>query len=275
VRTISMILAVVAVAFVLDLLVFSHVQHAVSQQQLDDTFRAQLREGTAPVSEGDFEGTLLADGAPVAIIEIPALGVREVVVEGTTSGELALGPGHRRDTVLPGQRGTSVVYGRAASYGGPFGRLQQLPIDSEIRVRTGQGEQLFRVLGVRYAGEATPPPLGADESRLVLVSARGLPYMPTGAVFVDAELVSEVQDSGARHTTRSTLPPEAKPFASDTSTVWALIFALQFLIAAELALLWLLPRIGAQRAWVVFVPVLLLGALMAGYQINLLLPNLL
>jgi LPXTG-site transpeptidase (sortase) family protein len=238
-------------------------------------FRAQLAEGTAPVSEGDFEDHLLADGAPVAIIDIPALGIHEVVVEGTTSGELALGPGHRRDTVLPGQQGVSVIYGRAASYGGPFARLQQLPLDSEIRVRTGQGEHVYRVLGVRYAGEATPPPLAAGEGRLVLVSARGLPYMPTGAIFVDAQLESEVQDRGARFTTFGTLPPEAKPFASDTSTVWALIFALQFLIAAELALLWLLPRVGSRRAWIVFFPVMLLGGLWAGYQINLLLPNLL
>lgn len=275
VRTVSMLVAVVSLAFVFFLVVVSAVQHAASQQQLSDAFRAQLAEGTAPVSEGDFEGNLLADGAPVAMLEIPAIGVREVVVEGTSASELALGPGHRRDTILPGQQGTSVIYGRAASYGGPFARLQQLPIDSEIIVTTGQGEHTYRVMGIRYAGESTPPPIGTDEGRLVLVSARGLPYIPTGAVFVDAELTSEVEDRGARFTTYATLPPSAKPFASDTSTVWALVFALQFIVLAEILLLWLMPRLDARRAWIVFFPTMLLGGIWAAYQLTLLLPNLL
>ncbi|MFT2675577.1 hypothetical protein ACMWQR_28500, partial [Escherichia coli] len=71
--------------------------------QLRDMFRAQLQAGTAPVSEGDFEDNLLKDGVPVAILSIPQLGIDEVVAEGTTSGVLMKGPGHRRDTVLPGQ----------------------------------------------------------------------------------------------------------------------------------------------------------------------------
>lgn len=270
-----MIVAIIALAFVFDLFVLSQIQHAATQQQLSDTFRAQLLEGTAPVSEGDYDDRLLADGAPVAIIDIPDLGVREVIVEGTDAGALTLGPGHRRDTVLPGQKGVSVVYGRAAAYGGPFGELQDLPIGAEIHVITGQGEHTYRVIGVRYAGEATPPPLAADAGRLVLVSARGLPYIPTGALFVDAELETPAQDRGARYTTYAMLPPSAKPFATDTSTVWALVFALQFLVVAEVLLIRLLPRIDGRRAWIVFFPTMLLGGNWAAYQLTLLLPNLL
>ena len=37
-------------------------------------------------------------------MQIPAIGLHDVViVEGTDSGDLRDGPGHRRDTPLPGQ----------------------------------------------------------------------------------------------------------------------------------------------------------------------------
>jgi sortase A len=45
------------------------------------------------------------------------------VVEGTASSDLLDGPGHLRSTVLPGQVGTSVVMGRAKTYGAPFGAI--------------------------------------------------------------------------------------------------------------------------------------------------------
>ena len=63
--------------------------------------------------------------------------------------------------------------------------------------------------------------------------------------------------------------------ATDTTTVWALVFAIQFLIAAELAAVWAFRRFGAQRTWIVFVPVLLLAGFLAANQVTLLLPNLL
>ena len=37
-----------------------------------------------------------------------------------------MGPGHQRNTVLPGQEGTSVLMGRAATYGRPFADLTEL-----------------------------------------------------------------------------------------------------------------------------------------------------
>ena len=63
-------------------------------------------------------------GEPVALLSIPRLGISQVVVEGTASGDTLAGPGHLRDTVLPGQVGTSVVYGRAATYGAPVRRTR-------------------------------------------------------------------------------------------------------------------------------------------------------
>lgn len=274
-RGILALVAALALAFVFHLLILSHVLHFAAQQQLSDTYRAQLAAGTAPVSEGDFDDVLLADGVPVGIIEIPRLGIREVISEGTSSGVLTGGPGHRRDTVLPGQVGVSVVMGRAAAFGGPFGRLQSLQPGDTFEVRTGQGANTFQVLGVRYAGDPTPPAPARGESRLILMTARGAPYVPTGIAYVDATLTSPAQPAGARQTTPVTLPPSDRAMATDTSTVWALVFALQFLVAAEVAAVWAFRRVGAQKTWIVFVPVLLLASVFVCDQLVRLLPNLL
>ena len=148
------------------------------------------------MSEGTFDNVLLSDGDPVARLEIPSLGVDQIVVEGTASAALTKGPGHRRDTFLPGQAGVSVLMGRATAYGGPFGRIQELPPGETISVITGQGEHIYRVLGVRYAGDPSPA-FKPGTGRLVLETARGGPYMPSGVVRVDAELVSGVKADGA------------------------------------------------------------------------------
>ena len=275
VRGSLLIVAALLFAFVANVTVLSQLQHLVSQQMLQNEFRQQLAEGTAPVSEGDFEDVLLPDGAPVAVIDIPQIGVHEVVVEGTSGDTLKSGPGHRRDTVLPGQQGMSFVMGRAAAYGAPFGRIQELAPGDSFVVRTGQGKQVFEVIGVRYAGDPSPVPPKAGESRLVLQTARGPAFMPAGIAYVDAQLASEVQPSGQRQTTFTALPPQDGAMATDMSTVWALVFALQFLVVAQFAAVWAFRRIGAQKTWVVFVPVGVLAVIYVSNQLVLLLPNLL
>lgn len=253
---------------------FGPVSHLISQDRLNAELRQQLRAGTAPVSEGDFEGVLLRDGAPVAQLRIPQIGLDETIVEGTTAGVLAAGPGHRRDTVLPGQLGTSVLMGRAAAFGGPFGKLQELQPGMQFTVVTGQGQQTFQVIGVRYAGDPSPAPLHAGESRMVLETARGAAFMPSGVLRVDAELVSAAQAPGQRQTSRAALPASAKELASDLSHVWALVFALQALVLVEAGAVWTFRHIGPRQAWIVFLPLGLLTALAAADQVTRLLPNL-
>lgn len=274
-RLVAALVAALLLGMVLYLTGFSRLSHMVSQDRLNADLRAQLAAGKAPVSEGDFNGVLLPDGVPLAQLSIPSIGVEETIAEGTSSGVLMGGPGHRRDTVLPGQAGTSVVMGRAAAFGGPFARLQELQPGDRITVVTGQGEQEFEVIGVRYAGDLSPAPLKTDEARMVLMTARGPAFLPTGVLRVDAELVSDPQAPGARATTKASLAPSAREMGSDPSHLWALVFVLQAMIAAELAAVWTHRRIGARQAWIVFVPVGLLLALAMANQLSRLLPNLL
>ena len=271
---VSRLVALVLLALAAYVGIVSGLEHAIAQDHLHRQLADELTEGTAPVSEGTFDDILLTDGAPVAQLTIPQIGVDETVVEGTNASNLALGPGHRRDTSLPGQVGVSVVMGRQSAFGGPFGRIEELGPGDRFTVVTGQGVQTFEVIGVRYAGDLSPAPAKAGESRLVLESARGPAFMPRGIVRVDAELVSDPQARGARYTTFPTLPATHKEMAGDSSRAWALVFALQLLLAVAIGAVWTYRRIGARQAWAVFVPVGLLAFMVVADQAVRMLPNL-
>jgi len=91
---------------------------------------------------------------------------------------------------------------------------------------------------------------------------------------VDADLVSAVQPNGARLTSYATIPTEQRAMASDPTTAWALVFALQFLVLAEVGTVWAYRRFGWRKVWAVAVPVVLLSGVLVADQITRLLPNL-
>jgi LPXTG-site transpeptidase (sortase) family protein len=174
------VLGALLAAFIFQLLVLSPVQHARAQRISYAMLRSQLAQAIAPVGQVDADNRVLALGSPEALLEIPTLGLREVVGEGTTSGVLTAGPGHERDSVLPGQAGTSVIFGRKAAYGGPFRHLDRLRAGDRITVQTAQGSQRFTVIDLRRAGDPQPGALPTGAGRLTLVTATGSAYRPIG-----------------------------------------------------------------------------------------------
>ena len=186
---------------------------------------------------------------------------------------LASGPGHRRDTVLPGQPGTSVLMARRAGYGGPFRAIGTLDRGETFTVTTGQGEHTYRVLGVRRAGDPRPAPPAAGGGRLVLMTASGTPYMPDGVLQVDAELLTPAQQSGGR--TPGRLPADEAPMAGQSSAWFPLILWGQALLLAAAALAWARIRWGRPHTWLVGFPVLTALTLAVSDRAALLLPNLL
>ena len=185
------------------------------------------------------------------------------------------GPGHRRDTPLPGQPGVSVVFGRKAAFGGPFAHIDRLSEGAVIHVTTGQGAFDYRVTSVRREGDPVPAALKAASGRLLLVTAAGRPFMPSGVLRVDADLASAALPGPRRLVDSQTLPAAEQIMGADTGTLWALALWLQALIAVVLGATWAWNRLGRAKAWVVFLPPLLLVGLLASGEAARLLPNLL
>jgi LPXTG-site transpeptidase (sortase) family protein len=272
-------LAVIALGLVFYLTILSALVHTTRQALQFSRFRSELAAGTAPTGQMDQSGRhLLALSTPVALLDIPSLGVHEVVAEGTTPEVLTLGPGHRRDTPLPGQPGTSVIMGRQAAFGGPFRHIHALRRGATIKVTIGFGNNVatFRVIDVRHPGNPRPPLLHSGAARLTLVTASGTPFAPSGLVYVDADLASAVEPaSPVVISSPSQLGAAEAANASDTSTVWALILWLEALLMVALGAVWSWHRWGHRQTWMVFVPVTLLVAYYVSDQITRLLPNLL
>lgn len=165
----------------------SGVQEARSQTTLYSTLRIELANEIAPLG-------VTTPGAPVALLDIPSIGVRNmVIVEGTSPENLTLGPGLRRDSPLPGQAGVSEVYGRRATFGAPFGRLADLRRGDKILVITGQGASSYTVAALGDSSHLVEDPA---PNRLILLTA-GSPDIPTYFTYVDADLTSAAHADGA------------------------------------------------------------------------------
>jgi LPXTG-site transpeptidase (sortase) family protein len=265
-------LAVVGFAILVEAVLMSGLQHKAAQARAFANFRGALARGEVPVGQRDQAKHFVRLGTPIALLDVPAAHIHEVVGEGTTAGTLTKGPGHARSTAFPGQPGTSLIMGRRAAFGGPFKRLHKLRPGAVITVTTGQGKSKYRVTGVRHPGDPIPPPPAAGEGRLTLATADGPPFAPSGVVYVDAQLEGNPYPAASR--VSSQLPANERPLGTDNSPAWSLVLLLEALIVISIAAVWSWFRWGRVQTWIVFVPMLLLVSIAASGQFLRLLPNL-
>jgi sortase A len=171
---------------------FSSISESRAQATMFKNFVGQLAQATAPVGPTVQNAAGIqvpvAEGAPVAVLNIPQMGLHDVVVvNGTTSRDLALGPGHVRASVLPGQGGVSVIYGKVATFGAPFAHLMQLNRGDRFTVTTGQGTATYQVES--FGTSSNPAP--ADSANRLILETASSAFAPAYAVQVSADLVSE------------------------------------------------------------------------------------
>jgi LPXTG-site transpeptidase (sortase) family protein len=239
------------------------------------SFRAQLAQAIAPTGPTDPLNSkhVLALGSPVAVLTIPEIGLNVVVLEGTSGQILQGGPGHLRDTQLPGQAGISVIMGRRATYGGPFARLSSLGPGQLFTVTTGQGVSRYRVLDVRRAKDPVPS-YSAGQGRLILVTADGTAYAPTGVLRVDANLISKPQPAPTMVITPADIGANEQAMGTDSVAWVPLVLWGQCLLLAAVALGWMGAVWGRWQSWLVAIPVVGFFGLEVADQVARLLPNL-
>lgn len=231
------------------------------QQVMYGAFAAQLSQAVAPVGPA-------TDGKPVAILDIPRLGLRgAVVVEGTSGQDLTRGPGHRRDTVLPGQAGVSVLYGRTATFGAPFADLSRLRPGDGIAVTTGQGRATYVV---KARGDGGHPPRDSATNRLVLTTANS-GWIPTGTVSVSADLRTTSQPSPGGLPAITTTE---RGLAGDPDALVPLVLWGQALLLSVIAATVLTQRWSRWPAYLSLAPVVLAATWNVYENAAALLPNL-
>lgn len=248
--------------------VLSGWNEAGAQRRLYAQVREELAAQTGPI------GGKIPTGHPVAVVDVPKLQIRKlVVVEGTSGPVLRAGPGHRRDTPLPGQPGSSIIMGRSLLYGAPFGRVTELRAGDRISVTTGQGRFTYVVDGIREAGEPVPLLMDPVKARLTLVTGadqgRGV---DRAAVFIDAHLDGAPQAAPEKRP--AGVDANELPMAGDPGALMLVVLYLELLVAVLVGVAWVAAKWRIWPSLVVGIPLVLAVLWLVTDSAAMLLPNL-
>ncbi len=126
--------------------IFSAQKQANATSALDKEWGADtVTAGAGPQRSNHFGVT---DGHGIAKLYIPALGqdFHFTVIEGITTDDLAIGPGHYPGSALPGQPGDFAVAGHRVGQGAPFDDLGLVQSCDAIVIETQSDWYVYRML---------------------------------------------------------------------------------------------------------------------------------
>jgi LPXTG-site transpeptidase (sortase) family protein len=187
-RGLAAVLALVVTYFV-----HSRVVTSVVYEQRQEHLAADLNRPKSSIHEGEALG----------YIQVPSIGLNDVMVEGVTVDALRSGPAHVSHSALPGDAGPMVVYGHRSAYGGPFRRISELAKDDQIVVQARSGGPIVQYVvasverattvgdvkldktdELAYLLLVTAEP-GVFDDAVTVVVARALPVTDAAPVSVD------------------------------------------------------------------------------------------
>ena len=149
------------------------------------------------------------EGAALAIIKIPKIGVEKAVVQGVALSDLKKGPGHYPQTAMPGQPGNSAIAGHRTTYGAPFFEVDKLEAGDPIFVTTGQGSFRYEVREKKVVKPNAVSVLDpTDDNRLTLTTCHPR-FSAKERLIVVAALIGEAAAASP--------PPAATPQPLDGS----------------------------------------------------------
>jgi sortase A len=254
-----------------------------AQDQLQNQFQAAVRAHHVPASAGNGKGLIsatttvapAADGSVLAQLQIPAIGVHQYVVEGTTATDLSKGPGHYVGTAAPGQAGNVAIAGHRTTHGAPFNQLGHLVPGNRVILTTTWGESLtYVVSGTPQI--VSPGDVGVlnyfGDNRITLTTCNP-EYSSSQRLVVVGKLRQPLG-------THVALPTHLEYHVADTGTAswnWSLLPA----IGIEICLLLLLALsyrlfdgwFGSRRRWLILVPLWAAGLYLLFGTLTLFLPS--
>ena len=312
-RSVGVLVTIWALVVVFSLVLVLYALEPMFKQQTQGRL---LNEYTAQVSQAANEAGTLAGatvptqapelGAPVAIVEIGRIHVRQVAVEGAGSSQTQAGPGHVPGTAGPGQPGNSVLVGRRGMFGAPFANINHLQPDDTIVVTTTQGQSVYRVTSVAQVSISNPAAGTGVAQAAASGGLNGTPTTEPDPVFaqgdsarLDAVYGPTAEDRltlvtsasmGPRNSSQATvvvakldgtpfaLTPQGGRSANQTGLTgdqgaWAgLLLAVQGFALAAVAAVLLYRRFSPRSAYLLTMPALLAFAVLGAEYASRLLP---
>lgn len=206
---------------------------------------------------------LPVDGAAVGHLQIDAIGVSWVFVEGVSVADLKEGPGHYSETPLPGQAGNAAIAGHRTTYGAPFGNVDQLQPGDEIVVETVQGTFTYLVRQTEIVSPSQVEVLQSDhwdfdgnpatiENALTLTACHPK-YSASQRIVIAAELVGEPAPDTPRAEPAAEGPVEFESnLSGERAGAWpAIVFAL--LCALIWLVSWAIGKKWRKAKWPAYV----------------------
>ena len=114
---------------------------------LIDNSAAQLRESLPRAAAAWRKSSRRGDA--VARLRIPALGVGEIVVNGTDHGSLKRGPGRYLGSAMPGEGKLVYIAGHRTTYGAPFSRIDRLHKGDRVSLELPYATIEYTITGSR------------------------------------------------------------------------------------------------------------------------------
>ena len=259
-------LAGLLVLFLLYLLAFTPLTAGRNQQRLADSLK-----GSPLTVYKLVNGHVPAEGSTVGAIQIPAIGVDQVVVSGTSAADLMNGPGLMPGSSLPGSPGNAVIAGRRVTFGGPFGSIGSLRKGAVIHVVDGAGAFTYTVTRVHVVAIGKKDViLPTADNRLTLVTSNSS-VVTSGRLVVQCKLIGRavvVPGSTVAVPTHD-LGLSGDPAAWGLTALWAFL-TLVVLVGAAFAV-WRL-----RKPWLIYLfaaPVIMMCGLFACESVARALPS--
>jgi sortase A len=209
------------------------IQTAQAQNNLEDQFNDLLSATTtttavaAPSTSVDPEASSTTSTIPMAVdrnlpngtvlgkLQIPKIGLDWYYVEGVGLGDLKKGPGHFKETPMPGQLGNAAIAGHRTTYGHPFYKLNDLQPGDLVTTITLDGTFVYQVTDKLIVKPAdygkVIPTRNPDIATLTLATCHPV-YTARERLIVIATLVADQSDPVKRPpATTGSGEPEALP----------------------------------------------------------------
>jgi LPXTG-site transpeptidase (sortase) family protein len=138
---------------------------------------AQAKSAVALARSEGVRGTRLGpvvNGAPVARIEIPRLGLDAIVLEGVGDDELNASPGHLPGSAFPGERGNAVISAHRDRH---FNRLDGLVVGDTIITEAGTVRSVWMVTARRVIAKNDPALFHTKDPTLTLTTCWPIRYL--------------------------------------------------------------------------------------------------
>ena len=148
-------------------------RQAEARQSWDEAEARAVVALARRTSAAGHDSAPILNGAPVARLLIPRLGLDEIVLEGVDGDELNAGPGHLPGSAFPGERGNAIISAHRDRH---FARLGEIHMGDTVVTESGAHRARWIVIARRVIDADAPALFRTKDPTLTLTTCWPIRY---------------------------------------------------------------------------------------------------